>query len=108
MIIGVPVEGAAREKRTALTPQVASLLRSWGNEVRVERGTGVASGFADADYEAQGAVLSDQRVWHEAEVILKVTPPSQAELEQDAGTRNSDRLFQATKQSGHAGYRGTA
>ena len=82
MIIGVPVEGAAREKRTALTPQVASLLRSWGNEVRVERGTGVASGFADADYEAQGAVLSDQRVWHEAEVILKVTPPSQAELEQ--------------------------
>ena len=82
MIIGVPVESAEREKRTALTPRVASVLRSWGNEVQVERGTGVASGFADADYEEQGAVLSDSRVWQEAQVILKVAPPSQAELEQ--------------------------
>lgn len=81
MIIGVPVESAEREKRTALTPRVASVLCSWGNEVRVERGTGVASGFADADYEAQGAVLSDN-VWGDVDVIIKVVPPSQAELEQ--------------------------
>ena len=80
MIIGVPVEGAEREQRTALTPRVASVLRSWGNEVWVERGAGVASGFADADYEAQGVVLSDGRVWQDAHVILKVAPPSQAEL----------------------------
>lgn len=81
MIIGVPVESAERERRTALTPRVASVLCSWGNEVRVERGTGVASGFADADYEAQGAVLSDN-VWGDVDVIIKVVPPSQAELEQ--------------------------
>ncbi len=83
MIIGVPVEGAAGEKRTALTPRVASVLRCWGSEVRVERGTGLGAGFADADYAAQGAVLSDgSGVWREADVILKVTPPSPAELEQ--------------------------
>ena len=82
MIIGVPVEGAEREKRTALTPRVASVLRSWGSEVRVERGAGIGAGFADADYEAQGATISDSSVWCDAHVILKVTPPSQAELEQ--------------------------
>ena len=53
-----------------------------GNEVHVARGTGVASGFSDADYEAQGAVLSDDRVWREADVILKVAPPSADELAQ--------------------------
>ncbi len=82
MIIGVPVEGGVRERRTALTPRVACVLRSWGNEVRVARGTGHAAGFADADYEAQGAVLSDDSVWREAHVILKVAPPSAAELQQ--------------------------
>ena len=82
MIIGVPVESAAREQRTALTPRVASVLRNWGNEVRVARGAGIGAGFADADYEAQGATLSDNSVWGAAHVILKVTPPSQAELEQ--------------------------
>ena len=82
MIIGVPVEGAEREKRTALTPRVASVLRSWGSEVRVERGVGIGAGFADTEYEVQGATLSDSSVWSDAHVILKVTPPSQTELEQ--------------------------
>ena len=82
MIIGVPVESAAREKRTALTPRVASVLRSWNSEVRVERGAGLGAGFTDAEYEMQGAVLSDSSVWRDAQVILKVAPPSLAELEQ--------------------------
>jgi len=82
MIIGVPVESAAREKRTALTPRVASVLRSWNSEVRVERGAGLGAGFTDAEYETQGAVLSDSSVWRDAHVILKVAPPAQAELEQ--------------------------
>lgn len=82
MIIGVPVESAAREKRTALTPRVASVLCGWNSEVRVERGAGLGAGFTDAEYEAQGAVLSDNSVWRDAHVILKVAPPSQAELEQ--------------------------
>ena len=81
MIIGVPLEDTAREKRTALTPRVAAVLRGWGNEIRVARGAGLGAGFTDADYEAQGVVLSDA-IWHEAEVILKVAPPTQAELEQ--------------------------
>lgn len=82
MIIGVPVEVGVREKRTALTPQAVAALRSWGNEVRIARGTGIGAGFTDADYETQGAVLSDSSVWQTADVMLKVTPPSSAELEQ--------------------------
>ena len=82
MIIGVPVESAACEKRTALTPRVASVLRSWNSEVRVERGAGLGAGFTDAEYETQGAVLSDSSVWRDAHVILKVAPPARAELEQ--------------------------
>ena len=82
MIIGVPVELGVREKRTALTPQAVAVLRSWGNEVHIARGTGSGAGFADAEYKAQGAVLSDDSVWQTADVMLKVTPPSAAELEQ--------------------------
>ena len=82
MIIGVPVESAAREKRTALTPRVASVLRGWNSEVRVERGAGLGAGFTDAEYEMQGAVLSDSSIWRDAHVILKVAPPARAELEQ--------------------------
>lgn len=82
MIIGVPVEGAERERRTAVTPRVASVLRGWGNEVLVSRGAGIGSGFTDHAYATQGATLTDDSVWRKADVILKVTPPSLSELEQ--------------------------
>ncbi len=77
--VGIPGESAAGEKRVAGTPESAKRLRELGFSVEVERGAGVRAGYSDASYEAVGATLVDA-AW-EADVVLKVRPPSHAEIE---------------------------
>ncbi|NTV04140.1 NAD(P)(+) transhydrogenase (Re/Si-specific) subunit alpha, partial [bacterium] len=57
MIVGVPRETAARERRVALVPAAAQVLVKAGLGVVVERGAGEASGYPDVDYVAKGARL---------------------------------------------------
>jgi len=59
MRIGVPREIKDKESRVGLTPRGAAALRARGREVLIERGAGLGCGFADAEYEAVGAVLAD-------------------------------------------------
>jgi alanine dehydrogenase len=81
MIVGVPKEILNREFRVALTPAGAQMLAMRGHEVIVEAGAGAGSGFSDAEYEAAGAriVPSAERVWSEAQLILKVKEPQPEE-----------------------------
>lgn len=81
MIIGVPKEVKSNEGRVALVPGGAEALVHAGHTVLVEREAGVGSGFEDAVYETAGAVLAESadRVWAEAEMILKVKEPVSAE-----------------------------
>ena len=51
----VPRETADNETRTALIPQDVSILTRTGFEISVESGTGVKSGYLDADYAKAGA-----------------------------------------------------
>ena len=51
----VPRETADNETRTALIPQDVSILTRTGFEITVESGTGVKSGYLDADYAKAGA-----------------------------------------------------
>ena len=53
MKVGVVTEIKADEYRVALTPAGARELALHGHEVLVERGAGIGSAFADADYEAR-------------------------------------------------------
>ena len=80
MRVGVPKETAPGERRVALVPDAVSKLGGQGFEIVVERGAGQAAGFADGDYEEAGATLVDS-VWGEAEAIVKVQRPSEAEVE---------------------------
>ena len=81
MKVGVVTEIKADEYRVALTPAGARELTLHGHEVLVERGAGVGSAFADADYEAAGATLhSCEDVWGEAELLLKVKEPLATEF----------------------------
>jgi alanine dehydrogenase len=81
MKVGVVTEIKADEYRVALTPAGARELALHGHEVLVERGAGIGSAFADADYEAAGArLLSCEDVWAEAELLLKVKEPLAAEF----------------------------
>lgn len=70
----VPRERRAGEARVAATPETVKKLIKDGATVRVERGAGAGSYFADADYEAAGAQLVERPDWTTADVVLKVGP----------------------------------
>src|SRR6266566_5587394 len=78
MKVGVPKETAAKERRVALTPDVAGRLVKSGLAVLVERGAGEAASFGDEAYRAAGATLAATAVdvFGQSEVVLKVQPPS--------------------------------
>jgi len=82
MIIGVPKEIKDGEKRVAMTPQGVDALVSHHHHVLVERGAGEGSGFADDEYANVGASLAEkaERVWHEADMIVKVKEPLEPEF----------------------------
>ena len=80
MIIGVPRETAAGERRVALVPEVVAKLVEAGHEVVVERGAGSAASFEDTAYEEAGARLADD-AW-DADVVVKVQKPNADEVSQ--------------------------
>ncbi len=74
--IGVPRETAPRERRVAATPETVKKLASIGSVV-VEEGAGIAADIPDAAWAPAGASIGDP--WS-AELVLKVAPPSLAEV----------------------------
>ena len=81
MIIGVPKEIKKEEKRVAITPAGVMALVSHHHTVLVEAGAGVGSGITDRQYANAGAtIVSDvPKIWEDAEMILKVKEPLEAE-----------------------------
>ena len=85
MRIGVPKEIKDRENRVAITPSaVAELVRAH-HQVVVEQGAGLGSGFSDEDFTASGATLSDAQTAWNAELVVKVKEPLEAEYRFLAG-----------------------
>lgn len=83
MQIGVPKETWPGELRTALVPQNAKKLVKLGFSISIEAGAGLAAGFTDADYQAEGVEIVDRsRVLSASDLILRVRKPDQAELSQ--------------------------
>jgi NAD(P) transhydrogenase subunit alpha len=83
MRIGVPKETAEGERRVALVPETVRKLTSGdgGLEVVVERGAGAGALIPDAQYEEAGARMAeDPGTVYEAEVVVKVAPPSSEEI----------------------------
>ena len=68
MLIAVARESDPGEPRVAGTPETVKKLKALGAEVRVARGAGLASGIADAEYEAAGATVGDN-VAKDADVV---------------------------------------
>jgi alanine dehydrogenase len=81
MLIGVPKEIKTNENRIALVPAGAEALIGEGHQVFIEKGAGLGSGFADAEYKAVGARLlpNADKVWEKAEMIMKVKEPIKPE-----------------------------
>lgn len=81
MRIGIPTEVKPKEGRVALIPPAAGELVQDGHEVVLQRGAGIGSGYADADYERIGVrIVPDARSLYEsAQMVLKVKEPIAAE-----------------------------
>ncbi|MDE2236573.1 MAG: alanine dehydrogenase, partial [Elusimicrobia bacterium] len=83
MKIGIPKEIKNREHRVGLVPGGARALAADGHRVLVEKGAGLGSGIADADYEEAGAelVADKRRLFDESDLIVKVKEPLAQEYE---------------------------
>jgi NAD(P) transhydrogenase subunit alpha len=79
MRVAVPRETDAGEPRVAATPETVKKLKSFGADVAVARGAGIASGVPDSEFEAAGAQIADA-VTKDADIVLKVRRPAPAEL----------------------------
>ena len=82
MLIGVPLETAAGEKRVATVPDVVEKLVKLGFSVAVQSGAGDSANFADDTYRASGAevVGSAAELWGKSDIVFKVRPPSLDEV----------------------------
>lgn len=81
MRVGIPTEIKNNEFRVAITPSGVSELVRRGHDVLIQAGAGEGSAIADNDFKAAGAeiVATADQVWAEADLLLKVKEPIEAE-----------------------------
>ena len=82
LLIGVPKETVAGEKRVATVPEVVQKLVKLGFAVAVESGAGEAANFDDEAYRASGAevVATAAELWSRSDIVFKVRPPTAEEV----------------------------
>ena len=74
--VAVPKETQPGERRVALVPSVIKNLDKLGVEILMESGAGKESGFNDDAYEGVTIVESADKLYKDADVVLRVQPPS--------------------------------
>jgi NAD(P) transhydrogenase subunit alpha len=80
LMIGVPRETAAGEKRVAIVPDVVKKFNVLGADVCIERGAGASSFFRDEDFGTASIAAKSVEVFAQSRVILKVQPPTLDEV----------------------------
>ncbi|MBL4715450.1 MAG: Re/Si-specific NAD(P)(+) transhydrogenase subunit alpha, partial [Bacteroidia bacterium] len=89
MIIGI-IKESGEETRVSLLPEDADKLIKVENQVLVEQGAGDRSHFSDDNYKDAGAeIASKADVMKKADVIIKVSAPTEEEI----GLLESGKLF---------------
>lgn len=82
LYIGVPKEISLQESRVALKPESVQVLVNNGHEVWVEAGAGASARFSDHEYSEAGAkIVESSKELFQANVILKVEPPTLREID---------------------------
>lgn len=86
LFIGIPKEVLFQEHRVALVPEAISLLVANGHRVRMETKCGEASNFSDREYSEAGAEICHAREdVFKCDIILKVAPPTEEEVDMMSG-----------------------
>jgi alanine dehydrogenase len=82
LYIGIPKEVSFQENRIPLTPLSVALLVNNGHDVMLESNAGQAANFTDNNYSEQGAqIVYDTKKVYEADIIIKIAPPTMDEIE---------------------------
>jgi alanine dehydrogenase len=82
LFIGVPAECTLQENRVALIPEAVARLVNNGHRVIIETGAGKGAHYEDRDFSEAGAKIAySTKEVYEADIILKVDPPSLEEID---------------------------
>lgn len=82
LYIGIPKETSFQENRIAITPLSVATLVNNGHTVILESNAGMGANFTDNNYSEQGAqIVYDTQQVYQADIILKIAPPTLAEIE---------------------------
>jgi alanine dehydrogenase len=99
LFIGIPKETSFQERRVALVPVAVSVLVANGHRVRVESKSGELASFSDRDYSEAGAeICYDSKEVFECDIIFKVAPPSEEEVEMMPGNQTLISALQLSVQ----------
>ncbi len=81
LFIGMPKESSFQENRIGLTPDAVKQLTDHGHRIWVEAGAGSPSKYSDNEFSEAGAkiIYSTDEVY-QAEIILKIAPPTYEEI----------------------------
>ena len=79
--IAVLKEIAEGERRVAIDPSVAERLDKLGASISIQTQAGTASGFPDEKYEKAQIAASIKDTLQNADITLKVQPPTLAEVD---------------------------
>jgi alanine dehydrogenase len=97
--IGIPKETSFQEKRVALVPEAVSLLVANGHRVLIETKSGEMSNFSDSEYSEAGAeICYDIKEIFKCDIIFKVAPPSEEEVELMSGNQTLISALQISVQ----------
>src|SRR5579863_8721526 len=78
--VAIPKETTQGEQRVAVVPQTAAMLQKAGCTVLLQRNAGIGADYPDKAY--QGVEFCDDAasLYQQADVVLKVAPPSEEEM----------------------------
>ncbi len=99
LYIGIPKETSFQEKRVSLVPEAVSLLVANGHRVKIETKSGELSNFSDTEYSEAGAeICYDRAEIFKCDIIFKVAPPSEEEVELMPGNQTLISALQISVQ----------
>ncbi|GAC1321022.1 MAG: Re/Si-specific NAD(P)(+) transhydrogenase subunit alpha [Chloroflexota bacterium] len=83
VVVGVPVERVAGERRVALVPEIVQKLTDIGITVLIESGAGESASFEDEAFVSAGAEIEARpgEVFRRADILVKVQPPAPQEID---------------------------
>ncbi|MEY3424669.1 MAG: hypothetical protein RL679_27 [Bacteroidota bacterium] len=88
LFIGIPKESSFQERRVALVPEAVSLLVANGHRVKIESKSGEGANFSDNEYSEAGAeICHDSKEIFQCDIIFKVAPPSEEEVDLMSGNQ---------------------